>query len=158
MQIIMSDDCPIQSAINLDDKLLCQSITQSVMILSSIMHKYGYRCSFNGPKVEGPLVEWGARNVYNYIWLYHHFCGLLDEYEKRCGELHIYDKYVIPLHMAIVWMPDYFTGNRDPFPYDVSACREFLKLCWQADSTVSYYREKLACDQMCDKVFKGGSI
>ncbi len=108
MNIFVSDESPIISARNLDDKRIRHMPKECIEMLTMAAYK-------NGIGIIGPFIIWGqnfrhptdlfnhpctnwvARSKVNTYWLYRHLIALFDEYRYRAGVRH--------------WLEDYFYSN-----------------------------------------------
>ena len=100
MNIFVTDECPVLSAVALPDKHIvkmplecCQMIS---VIYSSWYHNWG-----TIPKKDGtpyltekgafrnhPCTQWAAESYENLAWLIRHGYALCNEYTKRYGKIH----------------------------------------------------------------------
>jgi len=100
MNIFVSDECPVLSAVHLPDKHVvkmplecCQMIS---VIYSSWYHNWG-----TIPKKDGtpyntekgafrnhPCTQWAAKEYENLAWLIRHGYALCNEYRHRYGKIH----------------------------------------------------------------------
>jgi hypothetical protein len=113
MNIFVTDECPIKSAQNLDDKRVIKMILESAQMLSVAMHVW---CAPNPPykmtHKNHPCTVWARTTQANYQWLLDHFKALLSEYTSRYGKKHKCQQYVNTFQDAIIYIP---AGERTPF-------------------------------------------
>lgn len=92
MNIFVTDSCPTQCAINLDDKRLNKMIVESCQLLSTTVHKLAPSLAhglYKQTHANHPCAKWLRKSYGNYIWLIEHTNALLAEYEWRFNKTHL---------------------------------------------------------------------
>lgn len=107
---------PRKAAMALETPLLDIEIKACASILSSVMVAYGYPCPSEPQKITTNWVNWAARNVYNYMWVYQYFGELLGQYSDIVGAEHEFESFILPFSQMLTLMPDYITGQPDRLP------------------------------------------
>lgn len=63
---------------------------------------------YSATHINHPSAVWVRESSYNYIWLYDHFCSLLDEYRHRYGKIHSCEKFKTILNQIPKNIPNQF--------------------------------------------------
>lgn len=95
MNIFVTDDCPIQSAINLPDKLIVKMPLETAQLFAADLILNGFQPP---PKKDGTLYKlthrnhpsrvWLSKCKENWDWLLMHWEAMLDEYSERYNKTH----------------------------------------------------------------------
>lgn len=94
MNIFASSQCPVESAVALDDKRLIKMILESAQILSTAVRivdgdtyadRYGL---YKKTHANHPCSVWVRENVNSYVWLGMHADALVAEYFRRFEKVH----------------------------------------------------------------------
>lgn len=99
MNIFVTDIDPAKSAENLCDKHVVKMVCETAQLLSTAHHVLDNRdvCGLKATHVNHPCAKWVRMSTGNYMWLFQHFCTLLEQYTKRYGKIHAYDKHAVVL-------------------------------------------------------------
>lgn len=90
MNIFVSDECPVKSAVALDDKRLVKMVLETAQLLSSAVNlSYGdkiapYKTAHKGH----PCTLWTKQSQGNFQWLLDHGWALGTEYTRRYEKTH----------------------------------------------------------------------
>lgn len=89
MNIFVSDDDPIISAQNLDDKRLVKMVLETAQMISAVAHRHSaagdwYKLTHKNH----PCTLWAGDSAVNYEWLYDHGLALAAEYQHRFNREH----------------------------------------------------------------------
>lgn len=79
MNIFASSECPIQSALWLDDKRKNKMILESCQIMSSVVRRHDPDTTlmvYHQTHIHHPCTIWAGDSRANFLWLYRH-CGAL---------------------------------------------------------------------------------
>jgi hypothetical protein len=88
VQIFASSQCPIESALALDDARVRKMIVESAQLMSGAVNIHGGVAPYKTTHVNHPCAVWTRTNRENYMWLFQHFSALLGEYRDRFGRTH----------------------------------------------------------------------
>lgn len=97
MNIFVTDKCPIKSAKFLDDKRVVKMCSESVQILSTVLHLKGVENTPVKPTHSGhPVVKWALATQQNYKWLLRHTVALMHEKRRRYpnNKPHLYEQHI----------------------------------------------------------------
>lgn len=103
MNIFVTDENPLISAANLDDKRVVKMVLESAQLLSYCVWYYDtpwwettqmYKPSHQNH----PCAKWVLESSGNFKWLLRHFDALLTEYRARYGKTHASERLLIPFH------------------------------------------------------------
>ena len=106
MNIFVTDNSPIVSAVNLDDKRLIKMVLESAQMLSTAMHVVGApNPPYKKTHVNHPCSVWARTTRANYRWLMDHFNELCIEYWRRYGKIHKCFNHINTFITAESFMP-----------------------------------------------------
>jgi len=94
MNIFVTNECPVKSAQNLDDKRVVKMVLETAQLLSTALRFYvgdSEADSLNLYKtthLNHPCNIWVRKNRSNFLWVVKHFEALCEEYSKRYGRTH----------------------------------------------------------------------
>lgn len=88
MNIFVSSNDPIESAIVLDDLRLRKMILESVQILSTVISTRGGIAAYKPTHKNHPCTKWVNESRTNFMWLCKHTKALSNEYTKRFNKVH----------------------------------------------------------------------
>ena len=92
----MIDSNPHIAAQNLGNRHVVKMLLESVQILCTthrILDKCDNPILYKSTHVNHPSNIWVRESYDNYMWLYEHYIGLLDEYTFRYGKVHSCDRF-----------------------------------------------------------------
>lgn len=140
MNIFVTDTCPVESAVALDDKRVVKMALESAQMLSTALHLIEgtpvpppYRINHKNH----PCTIWARTTKENYRWLLEHFVALCDEYTLRYGKVHASSLHLDTFKAALDFVQD---GPLTPFANctifkeetdTVKAYREFMIHKWK---------------------------
>jgi hypothetical protein len=100
MNIFVTDECPVLSAVALPDKHIVKMALETCQMISVIYSKWYYDWG-TIPKKDGtpystekgafrnhPCTQWAAESYENLAWLIRHGHALCNEYTRRYGKTH----------------------------------------------------------------------
>jgi len=100
MNIFVTDQCPVLSAVALPDKYSVKMPLETCQMISVIYSKWYYNWG-TIPKKDGtpyntekgafrnhPCTQWAAKSHENLAWLIRHGYALCNEYRHRYGKIH----------------------------------------------------------------------
>ena len=87
MNIFITSPDPYKCAAYLDDKRVNKMLLETGQILSTVLRMYGQTDEglYQATHSKHPCVVWAAETPKHFVWLYHHFIGLAEEYYQRSG-------------------------------------------------------------------------
>ncbi|MCE3255742.1 MAG: hypothetical protein K0R25_1236 [Rickettsiaceae bacterium] len=91
MNIFVTSNSPIESAIALDDRRVIKMIIETAQLLSTVLHELEISEGLNIYKSthqNHPCTIWAAESLGNFSWLLQHFEALSAEYKRRFGRDH----------------------------------------------------------------------
>jgi hypothetical protein len=96
LNIFVLDEHPAIAASYANDMHVSKMTTEAAQMLSTITRIYSFvkqdshldSLLYKRTHTSHPCVIWAGANEYNYRWLYQHFEGLANEYERRFGKEH----------------------------------------------------------------------
>ena len=94
MNIFATSNCPIESAIALDDKRLVKMVLESAQLLSTAMWVWGLTSPYKPTHMNHPSNVWARETRANYWWLVRHFEAQFTEYTHRYGRTHKCSQYL----------------------------------------------------------------
>jgi len=114
MNIFVTNDNPIISAINLDDKRVIKMILESAQMLCTALHEHGvsHLAQYKPTHKNHPSNVWCRETHMNYGWLLMHFAALCSEYTHRTGKVHKSSSLFNDLFLGINYIPK---GKLTPF-------------------------------------------
>jgi Pyrimidine dimer DNA glycosylase len=84
MNIFLTDPCPRQCAINLDDKRVNKMLLETAQLLSSALRHRGYTNGiYKNTHVNHPCAVWTRSSRAAFSWMLEHGFALADEYAYR---------------------------------------------------------------------------
>ena len=89
MNIFITNECPLQSAVEHCDIHVVKMVTEACQLLSAV-HYYLDRVvvGMNPTHISHPCAVWARKTTGNYKWLYQHYVALCAEYTHRFGKEH----------------------------------------------------------------------
>lgn len=141
MNIFCTDNDPIKSAENLDDKRVVKMILECAQMLSTAMHEVGAPGPpYKKTHVNHPCSIWARTTSENYRWLLEHMAALCIEYSDRYpGRTHKCEQLIAIFDEATEYIP---AGGLTPFPNctiykenadTIQAYRDFMVHKWDND-------------------------
>ena len=96
MNIFATDMCPVQSALNLDDKRIIKMILESCQMLSTVAWRYGFHTEgmLKPSFKHHPCTLWVGRTRSNYAWLVDHALAMCVVYKSVYGKIHTYQNLI----------------------------------------------------------------
>ncbi len=95
MNIFVTNNCPIKSAIILDDKRLVKMTLETTQLLSTTLSILGSeKAPYKKTHKNHPCTIWVTESRGNYLWLLNHLQALLQEYTKRYNKVHKCQNYI----------------------------------------------------------------
>lgn len=90
MNIFATDDCPVRSAVVLDDQRLVKMILESAQMIGTVLneHNVDHPYRLTGGHANHPCTKWARASFGNVEWLFAHMCALSLEYERRFSKQH----------------------------------------------------------------------
>lgn len=108
MNIFVLDPDPHQAARMQCDKHVVKMVLESAQLLASAAHAHGVSQPPYAPThPHHPCTKWAAASRENYLWLLDHFEGLLEEYTRRYGKVHLCERK---------GMREWFRAHADALP------------------------------------------
>lgn len=137
MNIFMTDACPVQSALWLDDKRVVKMALESTQLLSNAMGG-----PYKPTHQNHPCSVWAAEDGRNYAWLWRHAVELCFIYARIYGRHHACIHVLNEMPEPIGWEPPRFGVNCAAhaglglnfkhLPV-VTAYRKYLRARWKTD-------------------------
>lgn len=95
MNIFVTNECPVQSAIEHNNILLNKMVIESCQLLS-IAHHFldGNTVAMKPTHYNHPCSVWARKTSGNYKWLYQHYVALCTEYLYRTGKEHASSRFI----------------------------------------------------------------
>jgi len=113
MNIFATDDCPVKSARNLDDRRIVKMILESAQMLSTAINVCGGRGFYRSTHAKHPCSVWTRETQGNYKWLMEHFSALLKEKGRRFSSpAHSCAKHLPKIEAGVNLIPP---GDLQPF-------------------------------------------
>lgn len=133
MNIFVTSDCPLEAAINLDDKRVVKMVLESAQMLSTaiLYHKHPEYFVDNSEEnrtkrkaaatllgiyapthPNHPCNVWARETRSNYEWLHSHFEALCEQYSSRYGREHKTSQIGDTLLSLASYIPE---GDLTPF-------------------------------------------
>lgn len=112
MNIFVTDKCPNQSAIYLDDKRKNKMCLESAQMLATAICTYGGQATYKPTHLNHPSNVWCRTTRENYRWLLRHFAAFCRDYTRRTGKTHGCAKYTREFIKGLQIMPQ---GGLTPF-------------------------------------------
>ena len=95
MNIFVTNQCPIKSAIILDDKRLVKMALETTQLLSTTLTILGsQKAPYKPTHTNHPCTLWTTESKANYLWLLKHLQALLQEYTNRYSKIHKCQNYL----------------------------------------------------------------
>lgn len=89
MNIFSTSDCPVQSAIEHNDRHLIKMILECAQLLSTAHFELDAKqVGYKPTHKSHPSAIWARAVSGNYSWLYQHFVALCEEFTHRTGKVH----------------------------------------------------------------------
>ena len=89
MNIFVTNECPVQAAIEHCNVHLVKMATESCQILSTVHYNLtGKVVGMQPTHYSHPCTVWASKCSGNYLWLYEHYIELCHEYYRRYGKVH----------------------------------------------------------------------
>lgn len=114
MNIFITDEDPVISAHNLDDKRVIKMTLESAQMLCTAlrMNNATHLAKYKATHVNHPSNVWARSTDSNYDWLLRHFKALCDEYTFRFGKVHASQSLYADLVTGKSFIP---SGSLTPF-------------------------------------------
>lgn len=93
MNIFYLDECPVKSAVMQCDKHVVKMVLETLQILSTALHCWGYGAPYKPTHINHPSCIWARESEDNFTWLSIHFLALCAEYSRRYGRVHKSQQY-----------------------------------------------------------------
>ncbi len=98
MNIFASYDCPVKSALALDDLRVNKMIVENAQMLSGVMHKRGIKGDWYKPAyLKHPCTIWAGMTKQNYLWLCTHALALCIIFEQTHNKIHGSERILLRL-------------------------------------------------------------
>lgn len=110
MNLFVTDESPIISAQNLDDKRMVKMCLETTQLLCSAINYYGGQTPYRTTHLNHPVSVWVRKNRANAEWALAHGAGLCFSYYKRYGKVHKCEAILNSLDLS--YLPK---GTRSPF-------------------------------------------
>lgn len=95
MNIFVTNECPMQSAIEHNDVHLRKMIVEVGQLLSTAHHFLdGVVVAMKPTHYNHPSAVWARKTSGNYKWLYQHYVALCTEYLYRTGKEHASSRFI----------------------------------------------------------------
>lgn len=89
MNIFSTSECPVQSAIEHNDRHCVKMILECAQLLSTAHFELdGVQVGYKPTHKNHPSAIWARATSGNYDWLYRHFVALCEEFTHRTGKVH----------------------------------------------------------------------
>ena len=137
MNIFATSNCPIESAIFLDDKRCIKMCLESAQLLSTALRVNGYKGDdvYKIAHLNHPSSVWCRTTQGNYKWLLEHFKALCDEYTRRTGKTHASSKLLPIFEQNVELVP---MGERMPFSNNARNLTKGIDFTHETDVTLAY--------------------
>lgn len=110
MNLFVTDECPVKSAIALPNILVNKMCQEAVQLLSVAHFELDGQIRGTKPSHNNhPCAVFTRNNKQNYEWVRKHARALLDEYTFRTGKVHGYEKY----YAEVIDLPANIAENGD---------------------------------------------
>tara|TARA_R110002050_G_scaffold164481_1_gene294567 strand:- start:23147 stop:23698 length:552 start_codon:yes stop_codon:yes gene_type:complete len=104
MNIFKLNECPTISAKEMIDKHVVKMPTESLQMISTCLHHYGFNSPYRPVMLNHPCTIWARESRDNMQWLVNHCIALCKEYTVRYGKEHKvertvkqYDKFIVDM-------------------------------------------------------------
>lgn len=98
MNIFATYDCPVKSALVLDDLRLNKMIVESAQMLSAVMHKNNIKGNWYKPAyLKHPCTIWAGISKENYLWLCTHALAMCMIFEETNKKIHGSERILLRL-------------------------------------------------------------
>lgn len=95
MNIFVTNECPVQSAIEHNDTHLRKQLIEAGQLLSTAHYVLDKQIVGMKPThVQHPSAVWARKTSGNYKWLYQHYVALCTEYLYRTGKEHASSRFI----------------------------------------------------------------
>ncbi len=88
MNIFATYDCPVKSALVLDDLRLNKMILESTQMLSTVVHELGVNGFYKPAYRKHPCTIWAKTSKENYLWLATHALAMCMIFEDTRNKIH----------------------------------------------------------------------
>lgn len=88
MNLFAMSDCPVQSAIWIDNKRLPKMLLECAQMMATAMHEYGVPHAYRPTHVNHPSAVWMRQSRDHWAWCLEHMDALHSEMLRRFGTLH----------------------------------------------------------------------
>jgi hypothetical protein len=148
MNLFVTDECPLQSAYNLPDKLVVKMALENAQMLAANFSEE-YLNLGELPKKDGtpykpthknhPCTKWGRENSANTAWMLLHGLAICAEYHRRYGKIHSCMQAHLRAKALFEKKGGSLSMHRDHTPF-VRAMPEELKTDEKISSVEAYRR------------------
>ena len=94
MNIFILSDCPKLAAEYMIDKHIVKMPTESLQMLSTILHHYAIPAPFKPVMLNHPCTIWARKSYKNFNWLIDHCYALCKEYTIRYNKKHKVEEHM----------------------------------------------------------------
>lgn len=112
MNIFATHECPIQSAIYLDDVRKNKMLLETAQMLSTAINVNGGEAPYKSTHLNHPANSWLRSSKANYRWALRHYAALCRDFYRRRGRHHKSATIAKHLIKGIEYIPD---GKLTPF-------------------------------------------
>lgn len=90
MNIFITDECPTVCASVLCDQHVRSQVGETARILTTALRRHGITAPLLGKpyNINGRFAKWAASDWSHFMWLAFHGMALIEEYNRRFGEVH----------------------------------------------------------------------
>tara|TARA_B100001094_G_scaffold291907_1_gene310641 strand:- start:2619 stop:3152 length:534 start_codon:yes stop_codon:yes gene_type:complete len=90
MNIFITNECPTACAAVLCDQHVRSQVEETARILTTALHRHKITGPLLGKpyNVNGRFAKWAASDWSHFMWLAFHGMALIEEYDRRFGEIH----------------------------------------------------------------------
>lgn len=88
MNIFVTDEDPVLSALYLDDKRVIKMTLESAQIICTVLSMKGFEVPYKPTHKKHPVVLWAYKSKFNLSWLCIHFVTLAEIYNYMTGKIH----------------------------------------------------------------------
>ena len=112
MNLFVTDQNPVTSARNLDDKRLIKMCLETTQLLCSAINFYDGNTPYKTTHLNHPVTVWVRTNRANWSWAFMHGLALCQEYTARYGKIHKCESILRSIEHLFTIIPD---GTRTQF-------------------------------------------
>lgn len=88
MNIFATDNCPIQSAVNLNDRHAVKMFLESMQMMATIADYLGFDSPYRPVMLNHPCTIWARESKQNFQWLWDHAVAIAEVYSARYDRVH----------------------------------------------------------------------